>query len=152
MNENILSSEMDDFIQDIEETKKLRENLEKHKLAAEKKYPYGAYNDESRAVATAITFFRDETTKKSLADVALELNLMYPNLTPSFNEQEVKNLKSLSYLHEDGKDIINLDKRMDDINHLEKVDEKMEDKNSKTSLEDKSDTKNTDNNVKIRKQ
>lgn len=112
-NLSVVDNSINDFMEDIEETRKLRENLAKHKAIVEKNDPHHTQNDESRAVATALAFFRDETTKKSVADVALELNLMYPNLYVPLSEQEVNNLKALSYLYDEGKDIIRLDKRED---------------------------------------
>lgn len=143
---NVSNNEIDDFMQDIEETKKLRENLAKHKAIVEKNDPHHTQNDESRAVATALAFFRDETTKKSVADVALELNLMYPNLYVPLSEQEVNNLKALSYLYDEGKDIIRLDKREDISMGLKDL----ENKNSQNSVDDTSDK--AENKAKIRRQ
>ena len=140
------NSAINDFMQDIEETKKLRENLAKHKAIVEKNDPHHTQNDESRAVATALAFFRDETTKKSVADVALELNLMYPNLYVPLSEQEVNNLKALSYLYDEGKDIIRLDKREDISMGLKDL----ENKNSQNSVDDTSDK--AENKAKIRRQ
>lgn len=140
------NSAINDFMQDIEETKKLRENLAKHKAIVEKNDPHHTQNDESRAVATALAFFRDETTKKSVADVALELNLMYPNLYVPLSEQEVNNLKALSYLYDEGKDIIRLDKREDISMGLKDF----ENKNSQNSVNDTSDK--AENKAKIRRQ
>lgn len=146
MNDNVKSNEIDDFMQDIEETKKLRENLAKHKAIVEKNDPHHTQNDESRAVATALAFFRDETTKKSVADIALELNLMYPNLYVPLSEQEVNNLKALSYLYDEGKDIIKLDKREDISMDLKDF----ENKNSQNSVDNSSDK--AENKAKIRRQ
>lgn len=140
------NSAINEFMQDIEETKKLRENLAKHKAIVEKNDPHHTQNDESRAVATALAFFRDETTKKSVADVALELNLMYPNLYVPLSEQEVNNLKALSYLYDEGKDIIRLDKREDISMGLKDF----ENKNSQNSVNDTSDK--AENKAKIRRQ
>ena len=136
MNDNVKSNEIDEF----------RENLAKHKAIVEKNDPHHTQSDESRAVATALAFFRDETTKKSVADVALELNLMYPNLYVPLSEQEVNNLKALSYLYDEGKDIIRLDKREDISMDLKDFDNK----NSQNSADDTNDK--AENKAKIRRQ
>ena len=143
---NVADNSINDFMEDIEETRKLRENLAKHKAIVEKNDPHHTQNDESRAVATALAFFRDETTKKSVADVALELNLMYPNLYVPLSEQEVNNLKALSYLYDEGKDIIRLDKREDISMDLKDF----ENKNSQNSVDNSSDK--AENKAKIRRQ
>ncbi len=145
-NLSVADNSINDFMEDIEETRKLRENLAKHKAIVEKNDPHHTQNDESRAVATALAFFRDETTKKSVADVALELNLMYPNLYVPLSEQEVNNLKALSYLYDEGKDIIRLDKREDISMGLKDL----ENKNSQNSVDDTSDK--AENKAKIRRQ
>ncbi|WP_462110255.1 hypothetical protein [Campylobacter concisus] len=145
-NLSVADNSINDFMEDIEETRKLRENLAKHKAIVEKNDPHHTQNDESRAVATALAFFRDETTKKSVADVALELNLMYPNLYVPLSEQEVNNLKALSYLYDEGKDIIRLDKREDISMDLKDF----ENKNSQNSVDNSSDK--AENKAKIRRQ
>lgn len=145
-NLSVADNSINDFMEDIEETRKLRENLAKHKAIVEKNDPHHTQNDESRAVATALAFFRDETTKKSVADVALELNLMYPNLYVPLSEQEVNNLKALSYLYDEGKDIIRLDKREDISIDLKDF----ENKNSQNSVDNSSDK--AENKAKIRRQ
>ena len=145
-NLSVADNSINDFMEDIEETRKLRENLAKHKAIVEKNDPHHTQNDESRAVATALAFFRDETTKKSVADVALELNLMYPNLYVPLSEQEVNNLKALSYLYDEGKDIIRLDKRKDISMDLKDF----ENKNSQNSVDNSSDK--AENKAKIRRQ
>ena len=145
-NLSVVDNSINDFMEDIEETRKLRENLAKHKAIVEKNDPHHTQNDESRAVATALAFFRDETTKKSVADVALELNLMYPNLYVPLSEQEVNNLKALSYLYDEGKDIIRLDKREDISMDLKDF----ENKNSQNSVDNSSDK--AENKAKIRRQ
>ena len=145
-NLSVADNSINDFMEDIEETRKLRENLAKHKAIVEKNDPHHTQNDESRAVATALAFFCDETTKKSVADVALELNLMYPNLYVPLSEQEVNNLKALSYLYDEGKDIIRLDKREDISMGLKDF----ENKNSQNSVDDTSDK--AENKAKIRRQ
>lgn len=145
-NLSVADNSINDFMEDIEETRKLRENLAKHKAIVEKNDPHHTQNDESRAVATALAFFRDETTKKSVADVALELNLMYPNLYVPLSEQEVNNLKALSYLYDEGKDIIRLDKREDISMDLKDFDNK----NSQNSADDTNDK--AENKAKIRRQ
>lgn len=145
-NLSVADNSINDFMEDIEETRKLRENLAKHKAIVEKNDPHHTQNDESRAVATALAFFRDETTKKSVADVALELNLMYPNLYVPLSEQEVNNLKALSYLYDEGKDIIRLDKREDISMDLKDF----ENKNSQNSVDDTSDK--AENKAKVRRQ
>lgn len=145
-NLSVADNSINDFMEDIEETRKLRENLAKHKAIVEKNDPHHTQNDESRAVATALAFFRDETTKKSVADIALELNLMYPNLYVPLSEQEVNNLKALSYLYDEGKDIIRLDKREDISMDLKDFDNK----NSQNSADDTNDK--AENKAKIRRQ
>uniref|UniRef100_UPI0015E167FF hypothetical protein n=1 Tax=Campylobacter concisus TaxID=199 RepID=UPI0015E167FF len=77
---------------------------------------------------------------------ALELNLMYPNLYVPLSEQEVNNLKALSYLYDEGKDIIRLDKREDISMDLKDF----ENKNSQNSVDDTSDK--AENKAKVRRQ
>ena len=103
------NSAINDFMQDIEETKKLKANLAKHKAVIDKSEIHRTYSDESRVVATALAFFRDEKTEKTAADITLELNLLYPELFVPLSEQDVIHLKALSYISKAGADIINYD-------------------------------------------
>lgn len=71
---------------------------------------------------------------------------MYPNLYVPLSEQEVNNLKALSYLYDEGKDIIRLDKREDISMDLKDFDNK----NSQNSADDTNDK--AENKAKIRRQ
>lgn len=108
-NLSVADNSINDFMEDIEETKKLKANLAKHKAVIDKSEIHRTYSDESRVVATALAFFRDEKTEKTAADITLELNLLYPELFVPLSEQDVIHLKALSYLCKDGADIINYD-------------------------------------------
>ena len=145
-NLSVADNSINDFMEDIEETKKLKANLAKHKAVIDKSEIHRTYSDESRVVATALAFFRDEKTEKTAADITLELNLLYPELFVPLSEQEVNNLKALSYLYDEGKDIIRLDKREDISMDLKDFDNK----NSQNSADDTNDK--AENKAKIRRQ
>ena len=83
--------------------------MAKHKAVIDKSEIHRTYSDESRVVATALAFFRDEKTEKTAADITLELNLLYPELFVPLSEQDVTHLKALSYISKAGADIINYD-------------------------------------------
>ncbi len=108
-NLSVADNSINDFMEDIEETKKLKANLAKHKAVIDKSEIHRTYSDESRVVATALAFFRDEKTEKTAADITLELNLLYPELFVPLSEQDVIHLKALSYISKAGADIINYD-------------------------------------------
>lgn len=108
-NLSVADNSINDFMEDIEETKKLKANLTKHKAVIDKSEIHRTYSDESRVVATALAFFRDEKTEKTAADITLELNLLYPELFVPLSEQDVIHLKALSYISKAGADIINYD-------------------------------------------
>lgn len=108
-NLSVADNSINDFMEDIEETKKLKANLVKHKAVIDKSEIHRTYSDESRVVATALAFFRDEKTEKTAADITLELNLLYPELFVPLSEQDVIHLKALSYISKAGADIINYD-------------------------------------------
>lgn len=108
-NLSVADNSINDFMEDIEETKKLKANLAKHKAVIDKSEIHRTYSDESRVVATALAFFRDEKTEKTAADITLDLNLLYPELFVPLSEQDVIHLKALSYISKAGADIINYD-------------------------------------------
>lgn len=108
-NLSVADNSINDFMEDIEETKKLKANLAKHKAVIDKSEIHRTYSDESRVVATALAFFRDEKTEKTAADITLELNLLYPELFVPLSEQDVIHLKALSYISKAGADNINYD-------------------------------------------
>ena len=154
------NSAINDFMQDIEETKKLKANLAKHKAVIDKSEIHRTYSDESRVVATALAFFRDEKTEKGVADITLELNLLYPELFVPLSEQDVSHLKTLSYLCKEGADILNynvaktrydISKQLDNIIDLKKFDKETGYKSSAQMLNDTNDEK-TDNKTKTRRQ
>ncbi|CAD7289494.1 hypothetical protein LMG7974_01571 [Campylobacter majalis] len=142
-------------------TEKLKENLLKHKMIIDKIDIYSTYSDESRAIAVALAFFRDEKTQKSTADIAIELNLLYPNLFMPITEQDIHHIKTLDYISKQNGDTINYNqamtrhdiaKKLNNIIDLKSYDEEMgykyfaDAQDSNTSIET-----NIDNKIKTRK-
>ncbi len=93
-------------------TEKLRENLLKYKTIIDKIDIHSTYSDENRAIAIALAFFRDEKTQNSLADIAIELNLLYPNLFMPITEQNIHHIRTLDYVSKQGGDTINYNQAM----------------------------------------
>lgn len=151
----ILETERDNFFKEIEAADLLRNKLLEHKKNIDSNQNFSTYNYENKAIATALTFFRDENIQRSISDITLELNLISPNLSKPLTERDVRHLKTLSYLCEEGAVVINynapktmndIDKELNNIIDLKNFDEEI------TSILNDVKDKNTDNKTKVRRQ
>lgn len=151
----ILETERDNFFKEIEAADLLRNKLLEHKKNIDSNQNFSTYDYENKAIVTALTFFRDENIQRSISDITLELNLISPNLSKPLTERDVRHLKTLSYLCEEGAVVINYNtpKTMNDIdkelNNI--IDLKNFDEETTPILNDVKD-KNTDNKTKVRRQ
>lgn len=150
----ILETERDIFFKEIEAADLLRNKLLEHKKNIDSNQNFSTYNYENKAIATALTFFRDENIQRSISDIALELNLLYPELFVPLSEQDVIHLKALSYISKAGADIINYDvakTRYDIEKQLNKTLLHIGKEGADNINSDTNDEK-TDNKTKVRRQ
>lgn len=155
----ILETERDNFFKEIEAADLLRNKLLEHKKNIDSNQNFSTYNYENKAITTALIFFRDENIQRSISDITLELNLIYPNLAIPLTEQNISHIKTLDYVCKEGGGVIDynkamtrydVDKQLNNIIDLKNLDNE---RGYKYEAPTDANTEiNTDNKTKVRRQ